>query len=48
MNIEERFYNEAFQDGVDYAIQRMFNDKTEKDKKKSYNASSRVGRATRK
>ena len=25
MSIEEKFYSEAFQDGVDYAIERMFN-----------------------
>lgn len=25
MSIEERFYSEAFQDGIDYAIERMFN-----------------------
>ena len=25
MSIEERFYSEAFQDGVNYAIERMFN-----------------------
>jgi hypothetical protein len=24
MSIEERFYSEAFQDGVNYAIQRMY------------------------
>ena len=34
MSIEERLYSRAFEDGVNYAIQRMFNDKTEKDKKK--------------
>ena len=34
MSIEERLYSEAFEDGVNYVIQRMFADKTEKDKKK--------------
>jgi hypothetical protein len=34
MSIEERIYSEAFEDGVNYAIQRMFGDDEEKKPKK--------------
>jgi hypothetical protein len=34
MSIEERFYSEAFEDGFNYAIQRMFGDDEEKKPKK--------------
>ena len=34
MSIEEKFYSEAFEDGFNYAIQRMFGDDEEKKPKK--------------